>query len=113
MNVRFADRQIRFRIAQEELDRLLTGRSLALDVSMPRAHRFRASVSVTPLGDWQLDSDPTGLWLSVPRSEVEELASSLPSKEGLEHDFNLDAATKVTVAFEVDLRKDQQKAPMT
>src|SRR5689334_5345054 len=105
MNVRFADRQIRFRVAQEELERLLSGRSLALDVSMPRAHKFHASISVTPLGDWQLDSDPTGLWLSVPRAEVEQLAQDLPRKEGLEHDFELNAGDKVAVAFEVDVRK--------
>lgn len=105
MNVRFADRQIRFRIAQEELEKLLAGRSLALDVSMPRSHRFHASVSVTPLGNWQLDSDPTGLWLSVPRAEVEQLAQDLPSKEGLEHDFDIGTGGSVVVAFEVDVRK--------
>jgi len=105
MNVRFANRQIRFRVAQEELDRLLSGRSLALDVSMPRAHKFHASVSVTPLGNWQLDSDPTGLWLSVPRVEIEQLAQELPSKEGLEHDFEIGNGNSVVVAFEVDVRK--------
>jgi hypothetical protein len=107
MNVRFADRQIRFRVAQEELERLLSGRSLALDVSMPRAHKFRASVSVTPLGDWQLDSDPTGLWLSVPRAEVEQLAQDLPRKEGLEHDFEVGIGSSVAVALEVDVRQSK------
>ena len=87
MNIRFSDRHIRFRIAKHELDRLLAGRSLQLDVPMPRAHQFRASIGLTPLGDWQLDSDPTGLWLTIPRSIVEGLSQSLPSKEGIEHAF--------------------------
>ena len=78
MNVRFSDRHIRFRVTRQELERLLAGRSLALDVPMPRAHQFRASVSVTPIGDWQLDSDPTGLWLSIPRSALEALLQELP-----------------------------------
>jgi hypothetical protein len=108
--VRFSDRQIRFRIGRDELDRLLTGRTLALDVPMPRAHQFHASVSVTPLGDWQLDSDPTGLWLSIPRSAVEQLSTSMPSKEGIRHDFEIGPGNRLAVAFEVDLKIDRQRA---
>ena len=109
MNVRFSDRQIRFRIARPELDRLLAGRSLALDVPMPRAHQFRASINITPLGDWQLDSDPTGLWLSIPRSALEDLMQSLPRKEGLAHDFQTDGGA-LAVAFEVDVRNESKAA---
>ncbi len=109
MNIRFSDRHIRFRIARHELDRLLAGRSLGLDVPMPRSHQFRASINVTPLGDWQLDSDPTGLWLSIPRSAVEDLIQSLPRKEGLEHAFQTDSGA-LTVIFEVDLREESKAA---
>lgn len=108
MNVRFSDRHIRFRVSRAELDSLLAGRSLALDVPMPRSHRFCASVSVTPIGDWQLDSDPTGLWLALPRTAVEELIRTLPSKEGLEHDFATNGAP-LSVSFEVDLRVEKGK----
>jgi len=109
MNVRFADHHIRFRIAHDEMDRLLAGRSLGLDVSMPRAHQFRASVNVTPIGDWQLDSDPTGLWLSIPRAALEELSQSLPRKEGIEHVFATEHG-QLAVSFQVDLRKENNKA---
>jgi hypothetical protein len=109
MNVRFSDRHIRFRVTRQELERLMAGRSLALDVPMPRAHQFRASVSITPIGDWQLDSDPTGMWLSMPRSAVEGLSQELPRKEGLEHTFETNGST-LSVAFEVDLRKEQLAA---
>jgi len=108
MNVRFSDRHIRFRVTTQELERLLTGRSLALDVPMPRAHQFRANIGVTPLGDWQLDSDPTGLWLSLPRKDLEALVKDLPSKEGLEHEFAIDGTT-LGVAFEVDLRQQNKQ----
>lgn len=112
MNIRFSDHRIRFRVARQELERLMAGRSLSLDVAMPRAHQFRATVNVTPFGDWQLDSDPTGLWLSLPRVALEELLQSLPSKEGLEHQFATNNGSPLSVAFEVDLRqeKDQQAA---
>ncbi len=108
MNIRFADRHIRFRVTRQELERLLAGRSLALDVPMPRAHQFRANVNVTPLGDWQLDSDPTGLWLSLPRSALESLQQELPRKEGVEHEFDTNG-NKLTVAFEVDLRSEREQ----
>lgn len=108
MNIRFSDRHIRFRVSRQELERLLAGRSLALDVPMPRAHQFRASINVTPLGDWQLDSDPTGLWLSLPRAALEELLQELPRKEGLDREFDTNGS-KLTVVFEVDLRKETEK----
>lgn len=108
MNVRFSDHQIRFRVTRPEVDRLLAGRSLALNVPMPRAHQFRASINVTPLGDWQLDSDPTGLWLSLPRSALEELLQELPRKEGVKHEF-VTNGNILNVAFEVDLRKEKKQ----
>ena len=110
MNVRFSDRHIRFRVGRDELERLMTGRTLALDVPMPRAHQFHASVSVTPIGDWQLDSDPTGLWLSIPRSAIENLSNGTPTKEGLQHEFDLGAGKRLEVGFEVDLKTDRQRA---
>jgi hypothetical protein len=109
MNIRFAEQQIRFRVASQELERLMAGRSLALNVPMPRAHQFRVSVNATPIGNWQLDSDPTGLWLSLPRAALEELQQALPSKEGLLHNFDTDGGP-IAVAFEVDLRKENKAA---
>jgi hypothetical protein len=108
MNIRFSESHIRFRVSRSELDRLLAGRSLSLDVPMPRSHQFRASISVTPIGDWQLESDPTGLWLTLPRSALESLLQELPRKEGLEHDFDTNGST-LSVAFEVDLRGEKEQ----
>jgi hypothetical protein len=108
MNIRFADRHIRFRVGSHELERLLSGRSLTLDVPMPRSHQFRASIGVSSLPGWQLDSDPTGLWLTLPRMALEELLQQLPSKDGLEHEFQIDGST-LRVSFEVDLRNQGQK----
>jgi hypothetical protein len=104
MNVRFADHNIRFRVAKQELDRLLSGRSVVLEVPMLRSHVFRANVSSTALSKWQLESDPTGIWLSLPRSDLEQLAQAVPSKEGLEHGFECSDGT-VQVSFEVDVKQ--------
>jgi hypothetical protein len=103
MNVRFADHSIRFRVTQLELDRLLSGRSVVLEVAMLRSRVFRANVSSSALSKWQLDSDPTGLWLTLPRTELENLSQAVPRKEGVGHDFE-SGDGKVQVSFEVDVR---------
>ena len=55
------------------------------------------------LETWQLESDPTGIWVSIPRAQLEAFGKTLPSKEGIEHGFET-AQGSVTVSFEVDLR---------
>ena len=104
MNVRFSDRAIRCRATTVELQQLLTGRAIALELCLPRDRKFRVNVRPAALETWQLESDPTGIWVSIPRSRLEALAQALPSKEGIEHGFET-AQGGVTVSFEVDLRE--------
>lgn len=103
MNVRFADQNIRFRVENEEFQRLLSGKAVALEVTVLNSRVFRANVSAIMMGSWQLDSDPTGLWLSVPREELKELSSHLPRKSGLEHEFKTSHG-ELHVSLEVDLK---------
>jgi hypothetical protein len=105
MNVRFSDRAIRCRATQAELQRLLTGRAIALELCLPRDRRFLVNVRPAALETWQLESDPTGIWVSIPRSRLEALAQTLPSKEGIEHGFET-AQGSVVVKFEVDLKRE-------
>ena len=103
MNVRFSASAIRCRATSAELEHLLTGRAISLDLNLPRDRRFRVNVRPSALDTWQLESDPTGIWVSIPRSRLEAFAQTLPSKEGIEHGFET-AQGSVTVSFEVDLR---------
>ena len=105
MNVRFSEGAIRCRASSAELERLLTGRAIELELCLPRDRRFLVNVRPSALEKWQLESDPTGIWVSIPRSQIEELAKRLPSKEGIEHGFET-AQGSVTVKFEVDLKRD-------
>jgi hypothetical protein len=103
MNIKFSSDAVRCRVSRAELERLLSGRAVALEVPLPRNHVFRANVWPGAMGGWQLESDPTGIWVTIPKIELQTLAESLPSKEGLEHDFEaLDGTIKVS--FEVDVR---------
>lgn len=103
MNIRLSPHAIRCRVSRAELDRLLSGRALALEVPLPRNHVFRTSVWPGALGGWQLESDPTGIWITIPKAQLQALADSLPSREGIEKEFGVEEGV-VTVSFEVDVR---------
>jgi len=104
MNIRFSDEAVRCRVSRAELDRLLTGRAVALEVALPRNHVFRANVWPGAMTGWQLESDPTGIWITIPKGELQALAESLPNREGVEQEFDT-AEGKVKVSFEVDVRE--------
>jgi hypothetical protein len=103
VKVRFATSSLRCRITHAELDRLLSGREVALEVALPPGNVLRVSMRPTTMGSWRLESDPTGIWLTVPRAALESLALSLPSKEGVLQEFETSAAS-VQVSVEVDVR---------
>jgi hypothetical protein len=104
MKVRFSEQAIRCRATVAELQQLLTGRALALELCLPRDRKFRVNVRPAALGNWQLDSDPTGIWVAIPRAQLQALAETVPRKEGIEESFET-AQGSVKVVFEVDLRK--------
>ena len=104
MNIKFSADAVRCRVSRVELDRLLAGRAVALEVQLPRGHTFRANVWPGAMSGWQLESDPTGIWITIPKPELQALAESLPSKEGIEQEFDA-AEGKVKVSFEVDVRE--------
>src|SRR6185369_12407352 len=104
MNVRFSDRAIRCRATSAELQQLLTGRAIELELCLPRDRRFLVNVRPSALEKWQLESDPTGIWMSIPRSQLEALGQTLPSKQGIEHEFAA-AQGSVVVSFEVDVKR--------
>lgn len=105
MNIRFSEGSIRCRVTQREFDVLLSSRGVELVVALPRSHAFRVNVKPGAVDGWLLDSDPTGLWITIPRTELEALAQMLPSREGIEHRFELAGGDAVTVSLEVDVRK--------
>jgi hypothetical protein len=104
MDVRFSGQALYCQISRSELDRLLSGRSVDLQVSLPRSHSFRVSVRPSALpadrGGWQLDSDPTGIWLTLPRAEIELLGQTTTFAERLMRDFPVSTNERVQVILE-------------
>lgn len=103
MNIKFSPGAVRCRVSSQELEILLSSRAVALELELPRNHRFRVSIKPVVIGGWKLESDPTGLWISIPHAELEALSLSLPNREGIEHDFGLVSGGAVQVGFEVDV----------
>lgn len=87
MDLQFAAASIGIRINREELSKLYAGNSIGLNVSMPCSHMFRVKLGQTNLSGWQFDSDPTGLWLSVPRAQLALLVDNPTAHKSIEHQF--------------------------
>ena len=104
MNFRFAPGSIRVRLSNDEFSQLRSGKTLSLEVCLPGHHVFRARLSLSTDTQWHFDSDPTGMWMTVPRTEIEALAASLPSKEGIEHSFET-SRSELVVSLEVDVKR--------
>lgn len=51
-------------------------------------------------GGWQLQSDPTGIWLTVPRTELEQLGQTETFAERLMRDFPVSEDRQIQVILE-------------
>jgi hypothetical protein len=103
VNLRMSEHSLRWRVTRAEVDLLLSGRAAKLLVPLPRAHSFQAVVRVSAIQGWQLDSDPTGIWLTLPRAELQALADALPTKDPIEHSLEV-GGQELKLFFEVDVR---------
>lgn len=105
MDVRFSGQALYCQISRAELETLVSGRSVDLIVSLPRHRAFRVSLRPSAMsadrGGWQLDSDPTGLWLTVPRPELEQLGQTETFAERLMRDFPIESNQNMQVVLEV------------
>ena len=104
MDVRFSGQALYCQISRAELATLASGRSVDLIVSLPRHRSFRVSVRPSAMsadrGGWQLDSDPTGLWLTIPRAELEQLGQTETFAERLMRAFPVSANQQMQVILE-------------
>lgn len=104
MDVRFSGQTLYCHISRAELARLASGRPVDLAVALPRNHAFKMSVRPSAMGaergGWQLESDPTGIWLTIPRAELEQLGQTTAFAERLVHDFAVSAQEHVQVILE-------------
>lgn len=115
MDVRFSGQSLFCQITRSELQRLASGLSIDLIFQLPKHRSFRVSLRPSSMsadrGGWQLDSDPTGIWLTVPRAELESLGQTTTLAERLIHDFPISDTEHVQVFLEA--LPDQEKEERT
>lgn len=115
MDVRFSGQALFCQITRSELERLSSGRAIDLVVQLPKHHSFRVSVRPSPMsvdrGGWQLETDPTGIWLTIPRAELEPLGQTTTLAERLIHEFPVSDTERVQVFLEA--LPDQEKEDRT
>ena len=106
MDVRFSGQALYCYISRAELALLASGRSVDLVVALPRNHAFRVSLRPSVMsadrGGWQLESDPTGIWLTIPRTELEQLGQTVAFAERLMRSFPVSGSEHVQVILEVE-----------
>ena len=106
MDVRFSGQALYCQISRAELATLASGRSVDLIVSLPRHRSFRVSVRPSAMsadrGGWQLESDPTGLWLTIPHTELQQLGQTEAFAERLMRDFPVSSSQQIQVILEAE-----------
>ncbi len=108
MNLRISHGELRFRIAREELERLLSGETLTLDVPPFLTAVIRTGeVSGTPL---HLSCEDRTLALTVSAPSAQTLLSVLPSREGLKAQQEQLGCPPLALLLEVDIRSQKRKS---
>jgi hypothetical protein len=106
MDVRFSGQAMCCQISRPELATLASGRSVDLIVALPRHRSFRISVRPSAMsadrGGWQLASDPTGIWLTIPHAELEQLGQTEAFAERLMREFPVSSTQQMQVILEAE-----------
>lgn len=107
MNLRISNSQLRFRINNSELEQLIAGQTVTMLFNHGNGimeYVVKAENQETPIifkaanDSWQF---------CVDRSGLQNLATSLPSRDGIEHETNING-NAMTLVLEVDVRRNRQ-----
>ncbi len=106
MNLRISKDQLRFRISREELAELLLGNDICLEppLSSQQKHLIILDNIETPL---LLREEDNKIILAVNKKYLEEFSEHIPSREGIEHEFQINGIS-VKLVLEVDVRKSMK-----
>jgi len=102
MNIRLAPGELRIAVNRTELDQLRARQAIHLELALPRQHAMRVSVTVVAVGDWALDSDPTGLWLAIPLRDLEGFATTPGTEASVVRRFETNDGRPVTLVLQVE-----------
>ncbi|UPG85178.1 hypothetical protein L2Y94_17985 [Luteibacter aegosomatis] len=103
MRVQLENDTIRIRVDEDELAELLGDVALLGSTAFGRAFTMRYAIDATD-GEVSLDGSAHEWRLEVPRAQLLELKSRLPSKDGLVFEISGNNTAATRVLFDVDVK---------
>jgi hypothetical protein len=105
MKLQIEGQNLRVRIGEEELARLLDGQAIEAVTQFADVFAIRYSLELSPADTANLSGSPAAWRIAVPAERVREHAARLPTREGLQ--FALPgrrAEDSLQLLFDVDVR---------
>lgn len=109
MRVQLQDQNLRLRLQEDELQRLLAGEAVENRSVLPHGRAAVQRVRLGAAAAWQNDDR---VWaLTLPEADVRAYAATLPAREGLCFDFEVPDGAPLQVRFDVDVRDSARTRP--
>lgn len=110
MKLQIDDQHLRVRINEDELAHLLAGASVTARTQFADAFAVQCRLSLGALEVASLTGQPAAWQIRLPQGAVRDLASRLPSREGLRFELGGPAETNtLTLLFDVDVRDSARR----
>lgn len=107
MRVQLEGQNLRLRIDEDELARLLEGGSADNRTSLPDGHIELQQVSLSPRIEWRREGPV--LHICLPEPEVRALSERLPARDGLQFSLSTPSGETLQILFDVDVRDSARK----
>jgi len=107
MRVQLEGQNLRLRIDEDELARLLEGGSVDNRTSLPDGHIEIQQLSLSPRIEWRREN--TVLHIYLPEPAVRGLSERLPTRDGLQFALSTPSGETLQILFDVDVRDSARK----
>ncbi|HPF25363.1 MAG TPA: hypothetical protein PK159_02140 [Steroidobacteraceae bacterium] len=104
MKLQIQGQNLRFRVDETELERLLSGESLDNRTDLGEQGAFAQTITLHAQADAELQSSTSGWRVLLPVLTVRDYVTRLPCRDALTFQIRADPAPGLQLKFEVDVR---------
>lgn len=110
MKLQFEGQKLRLRIDEDELATLLAGASVHAHTRVADAFAIACTLRLSEAGDAHVEGTAADWFVHLPQAPVRELATRLPTRDGLSFEIAAhDATSHLTLQFDVDVRDSARR----
>jgi len=110
MKLQFEGQRLRVRIDEDELATLLAGGIVHARTHAADAFDMLCALSLSEGAEARIEGAATGWFVHLPQVPVRELATRLPTRDGLSFEIvSRDAARTLSLQFDVDVRDSARR----